>query len=65
MYCTYAVLCSRVYSHPPLQPPSTPKGGDKKYIKIKKIWTHPCLNKSIYTSETNILSNPCITPTTL
>lgn len=67
MYCTYAVLCSRVNSHPP---PSNPfprqKGGvDKKYEKIKKIWTHPCLNKSIYTSETIISSNSFITPTTL
>lgn len=68
MYCTYAVLCSRVISHPPPHPLPHQKGGgggDKKYEKIKKIWTHPCLNKSIYTSETNILSNSCITPTTL
>lgn len=33
MYCTYAVLCSRVISHPP---PPHQNGGIKKYKDLKK-----------------------------
>lgn len=39
MYCTYAVLCSRVISHPPPPPPHPllhQNGGIKKYKDFKK-----------------------------
>lgn len=38
MYCTYAVLCSRVISHPPPHPHPLPhqNGGIKTYKDLKK-----------------------------